>query len=95
MKTQNKDKIKKAKELMFLIEKRKEIEKEEQDLKNYFKDEIQSGVLEAGNIVIMVEEKQRVSLDKEALEIDLGDKVKKYERITVFKQVNVKEIKAG
>lgn len=90
--TQSKEKIEKAQELLSLIEKRKEIEDREADLKNYFKHEIGAGgVLEAGNVIILIEKKERSSLDKKAMEIALGrDVVHKFEKVTEYQQVTVK-----
>lgn len=92
MRTQSKEKITKAKRLAKLIEDRKAIEKEEAELKKYFKGEIEGGVLEAGDVVITIEVKSRESLDREALEAELGSKLKKYIKVTEYEQVNVKEV---
>lgn len=89
MKTTSKDKIKKAQRLAEIIELRKAIEKEETELKGFFKDEIEGGVLEAGAVIINIEEKTRESLDREGLEKELGAKLQKFIKVTQYKQVNV------
>lgn len=90
MKTKSKEKIEKAEKLAAVIQKRKNIELMEDYLKDYFKDDIGEGVLEAGAIVIMVEQKQRVTLDRDALIKTFGEeKIKQFEKITEYKQVNV------
>jgi hypothetical protein len=89
MKTTSKDKIKKAQRLAEVIELRKQIEKEESELKGFFKDEITDGVLEAGAVIIQIEQKTRESLDREGLEKELGAKLIKFVKVTEYKQVSV------
>jgi vacuolar-type H+-ATPase subunit I/STV1 len=91
MKTQAKEKIEKAQELFNLISEMKILEERSKALKEYFKDAIESGVLEAGNVIIVVEDRQRTNIDKKLLEKDLGD-ISKYETVTEFKQVSVKKV---
>lgn len=95
MKTSSKEKIEKARRLFNLIHKRRKIEIEEAELKSYFKAEITYGCLEAGDIVILIEKKSRTSLDQKALAADLGEDLKKYERVTEFEQVTVEAKQEG
>lgn len=89
--TQSKEKITKADRLLTLITTRREIEKEESELKEYFKHEIKDGVLEAGSVVITIENKSRESLDKKLLEQQMGAEfVKTFMLVTEFQQVDVK-----
>lgn len=90
--TQSKEKIEKAKELLSLIVARRDMEKKEAELKDYFKAEITDGVLEAGKVIITLETKTRTSLDKKAMEEALGkDTVARFEKMTQYQQVNVQE----
>lgn len=90
MKTTSKEKIAKARELKVIIEKRRELEKLESQLKDFFKEEITDGVLIAEEIVITIEEKERSSYDGKALKVELGDKHDEFVKVTKYKQVNVK-----
>lgn len=92
MKTVSKTKIEKAERLAALIEMRKEIEKEEKLLKDFFKTELEiSNVIEAGNVVIMKKDCKRTGLDKELLVQDLGD-ISKYETVTEYVQIDVRKV---
>ena len=92
MKTLSKTKIEKAKRLADLNKQAKDIEKESKELKEFFKAEIQEGVLEAGDIAIVVSKKQRTSLDKDALIIEFGEaKIKRFELVTEYLQVDIKK----
>lgn len=93
MKTVAKEKIEKAERLSELIELRKEIEREEKILKDFFKSEIDvSSFLEAGNVIISLEQCKRTGIDKNLLIEKLGDKYKQFETVTEYQQVNVKRI---
>lgn len=93
MKTVSKDKIEKAERLAALIEMRKEIEKEEKALKDFFKTEIDvSSFLEAGNVLITIEQCQRAGIDKNLLIAELGSGYKKFETVTEYQQVTVKKV---
>jgi hypothetical protein len=89
VKTQSKEKIEKAARLHALIQARLQFEKEEAELKDFFKEDIKDGVLEAGEITIIVETKNRTTLDRKKLLVELGD-LEKFESQTQFKQVTVK-----
>jgi len=91
--TQSKEKIEKASRLFALIQSRLQMEKEEKELKEYFKGEITDGVLDAGSIVITIQSKSRTSLDRDGLEKKLGDELKLFEKITEYEQVSVMEKK--
>jgi predicted protein tyrosine phosphatase len=91
MKTQSKDKIEKADRLFAIIQMRLQLEKEEAELKDYFKAEITDGLLEAGDIVMTLETKTRTSLDKKSLEAEMGAEfVKQFEKVSEYQQLNVK-----
>lgn len=91
MRTHNKEKIDKAGLLFSLIQMRLKLEKEEQELKEYFKAEIKDGFLECGEYLIVVEKKSRINLDRSALAAVLGPDISDYERIKEFYQVTVKK----
>lgn len=91
MKTQSKEKIEKAERLHALIQARLEIEKEEAELKEFFKADIKDGLLEAGSVIITLETKERTSLDKKSLIEQMGaDFVKNFEKVSEYIQINVK-----
>lgn len=94
MKTNNKTKVELAEELLALITDRLNKLKREEELKLYFKNKIGAGKsLEAGNVLIFVEEKERATLNKEKLEAVLGaEKLALYLDRKKFTQVNVKQI---
>jgi hypothetical protein len=95
MQTVSKDKLKKAARLMELVQTRREIEKEETELKDYFRDTIRDGVLEAGSIIILVETKRRETLDRDALKTALGERLNEFVRVTEYEQVICKDRKAA
>lgn len=95
MKTQSKQKIELAQELLSVIEQRKALEKRESELKTYFKDELgnKPDLLEAGNVVIMLIEKARTSLDKEGLTNKFGIAViSEFEKTTTYLETQVKKV---
>lgn len=94
MKTKNKDKISKANELLKLVSSRKQNEKRESELKEYFKNEIKDGVLECGNVTIIILDAKKSSLDRKGLEQEFGlEAVKAFEKITEYKKVEVRGVK--
>lgn len=84
--------LEKAITLMRVIDERKSIEKEEKELKEFFKSylsqEGEAAVL-AGNVLIIISEKERASLDTDLMKTD-GIDLKKYEKKTKYQQVDVK-----
>lgn len=92
MKTQAKEKILKAKELVEIIEIRKILEKRETELKEWAKHEAVDGVLQAGDVVILVELRTRSQIDREKLIEQLGHaRAREFETVTQYKQVTVKK----
>lgn len=84
--------ILKAQELFNLIEARKEIEKKERELKDYFK-AMGEVAIKANDILITLTEKERTNLDKLALTAFLGpDKIHEFETVTEYVQVDVKRV---
>jgi len=84
--------IQKAQELFDLIEARKEIEKKERELKDYFK-AMGEVAIKANDILITLTEKERTNLDKLALTAFLGpDKIHEFETVTEYVQVDVKKV---
>lgn len=89
MTTTNKESIKNATALLDIIEQRKELEKKEKELKDYFKLLTPEGIIEAGKIVVMIKLKSRTGLDRSALVKELGDKIHDFEVTTEYKEVTV------
>jgi hypothetical protein len=89
MKTQSKDLISKANELYQVIQQRKALEKAESELKDFFKEKITDGVLDAGAVKILIQKRERTTLDAKALEKELGPKLEKFQRVTEYTQMTV------
>jgi len=80
-----------ANRLMEINSLRKQLEKEETELKNMFKS---SGVssFETNAAIILVSEKSRESLDRVSLEVKLGSEaIKEFVKTTTYLQVDVKK----
>jgi hypothetical protein len=90
MKTMNKY-ADKAQRLFELVEFRKQIEKEEKEIKELFKTEAgDEPFLKVGGYMIVISTKSRTSLDRKALAVELGDKLELFENVTEYKQVDIK-----
>ncbi|NIQ15679.1 MAG: hypothetical protein GTO02_15150 [Candidatus Dadabacteria bacterium] len=89
--TIRKSTICKAQRLAEIIVERRKLEKEEKELKDFFKREIGDNEgLKAGNVQIIRQEKSRTDLDKNALKDKLGnDFLKGFEKVTQYFQLNV------
>ncbi len=83
--------IEKANELFELIEARKEIERKERELKDYFK-AMGEAAIKANDILITLTEKERTNLDRKALQAFMGDKLVEFETTTEYVQVDVKRV---
>lgn len=79
---------KKAAQLYILIEDRKRKEKEETQLKDFFKQHYPNGLV-VGEYIITNKKCTRTNLDKKQLSLDLGDKLKEYESISEYTQLEV------
>jgi Tfp pilus assembly protein PilV len=80
-----------ANRLMEINSMRKQLEREETELKNMFKS---SGIssFETDMAIILVSEKSRESLDRAALEVKLGSEVvQEFVKTTTYLQVDVKK----
>lgn len=90
-KTISQEKIEKAERFMTVKQARLALEKEEAELKEYFKHEIKDGVLEAGSLVITIENKSRETLDKKSLEQEMGmEFVRQFMKTIEYQQVEIK-----
>lgn len=90
MRTTSKDKISKAEALLAIVEQRKELERKEAELKAYFKDELSNGVIEAGNVIIIIEQCTRTTIDRAKLELKIGaEMLKEFEKTTEYSQLKV------
>jgi len=92
--TTSKKKIDQAKALIRFIQARKEAEKVEKELKSYWKIELKTdGAINAGGILITVEDCTRSSIDTKTLAAEMGAEfVKKYTKITEFQKVSAKAV---
>lgn len=90
--TVKKEILEKAIQLMQVIDRRRAFEKEEKELKDFFKayleEEGEASVL-AGKVLIVLTEKERSGIDQEMMKAD-GIELKKYETKTKYKQMDVK-----
>lgn len=93
--TKSKEKIEKARELLKLVELRKSVEKAESELKEYFKLEATDGVIEADDVLVVIKKQSRVTLDRDALTAELGDKIKRFEKSTEYSMVLVSRKQAA
>lgn len=88
-----------ANELLEVIERRKALERKEQELKNYFKTHLSSlniDTVNVGGVLISLVNKSRSSLDRNALEVAFGSEViSRYEKVTSYIQVDVKQANAS
>lgn len=94
MKTQSVEKIKLAEELADILKQKSNLEKRENELKAYFKNELENkpGVLEAGNVMIIVDQKNRSGLDRTALETKFSvDVIRLFEKTTQFLTISVRK----
>jgi predicted phage-related endonuclease len=93
--TKSDEKTKKALRLYELIELRKVMEKEEKELKDYFKTVIgKENGLSAGPVLIVLMDMERTGVDKKLLTAEVGPEVvAKCSRVTHYKKFEVK--KAG
>ncbi len=80
-----------AKTLFSLIEKRREIEAKEKELKEFFKGHLdgQDGVLKAGDFLVTIETKERKDLDRAALKDHLGDRFGEFQKIGTYQTVAI------
>jgi hypothetical protein len=81
-----------ANELGSLIESRKQIEKQEEELKKIFKTQLGVGeVFETDRFTIVLSEKSRSSIDKDSLMAEFGSNfVDKHTKETKYIQLDVK-----
>lgn len=90
--TVKKEILEKAIELMQIIDRRRELDKQEKAIKDFFKaycEQEGETALLAGQILIIISEKERTTVDMEKMKAD-GIELKKYERVTKYKQMDVK-----
>lgn len=92
MKTIAKEKVQLAERLLKVIETRKELEKEEKALKDEVKELMgDEKLLEAGPVLILLDDRQRTDLDKKRMIQDLGmDLIKQYETLSSFQIMTVR-----
>lgn len=91
--TKSNENIKLAIELFELQESHRAIEKRLEELKSHFKTVIgnESGI-NAGNILILLDDCTRTSLDRKSLEKEIGSEVvKRHEKVTHFKKFVIKK----
>lgn len=91
MKTISIEKTQKASRLFQLIAARLSIEKEEKDLKDFFK-ALNCPAIETDSLLVLIENKSRRTLDRAKVLDLVGDRIKYLETETQYTQVTVKEI---
>ena len=84
-----------AKQLDEIIRERKELEKKEKTLKEFFKAEIgDSGAATCGDILITLEDRTRESVDKKSIEADMGSEwLEQYLKTSSYQMVTVKNLR--
>lgn len=94
MKTQSKELIKLVNQLAVVIETRKEIENREKKLKGAIRVAMGDNLLlEAGEHCVLVELRNRSSLDKDALMHDMGnDFIQKYSKWSAYETMSVRPV---
>ena len=91
MKTSNCKKVHMYEELLEIVENIRRLKAREEEIKTIAKNDIGVGLLETDNVIVLIEERTRTSLDRAALEKHLGvEHVREFEKETTFLQVNVK-----
>ena len=90
-----KAKVEMAKQLAEIIQERKDLEKKEKTLKEFFKAEIgDSGAANVGDILITLEDRSRESVDKKSIEADMGREwLEQYLKTSSYQMVSVKNLK--
>lgn len=93
MKTVAKENVEIAQKLFNTIEARKQLEKAEKELKDRVKELMGTEkMLDAGNILILLDDRERTDLDKKRMTLDLGlDLIKQYETKSSFQIMTVRE----
>jgi hypothetical protein len=92
MKTKSQEIITKAKELLDTIRMRRDLEKKEAALKDFFKEKNTDGFIDADGVLVTFTSKTRTSLDRKALEAHFSkEAIEKFEVTTEYTQVDVKE----
>jgi hypothetical protein len=92
MKTKSQELITKAKDLLNTIRTRRELEKKESELKEFFKTKNTDGFIDADGVLVTFTDKKRTSLDRKALEAKFGkDVIAQFEVTTEYTQIDVKE----
>lgn len=83
--------ISNAKELFKTIEKRRELEAQEKELKEFFKNHLdgEDGVLKAGGYLVTIETKPKVELDRKALKEHLGAKFEEFTKHGSYQTVQI------
>jgi len=92
--TKSEEKIQKAIELYEVQEARRALDKQEESLKKYFKELIgEENGINAGPVLILLEDCQRTSLDKKSLEAEFGaETISRHEKVTAFKKFVIKKV---
>lgn len=89
--TVKKETVEKAFNLLKVIEARKQLEKQEKELKDFFKEEL-SGLnsMLAGEILITIADRTRTDIDRKLLVSELGDEAKRFEKTMTYQVMDVK-----
>ena len=82
------------KELVKVIKEKKKLELREKFLKQYFKDQMKGHDLaKVDTFLITLTDKIKNTIDREKLALELGKRIKQFQKPTKYKQFDIKEIK--
>ena len=91
MKTNSEKSIQLVKLYYLTCQKRKELEKLESQTKELIREVMgEDATLIAGDYVVIREVRTRTDLDKKALEIELGSKLKEFQKVSQYETMTVK-----
>ncbi len=86
--------VAKARELLELTTQRKELEKREKQLKEYFRETLGPGSFDLSGLVVQVTPRARTNLDLEGVRRFLGEvTVKQFEKTVSYTEVSVAAMK--
>ena len=80
-----------ARQLFEIIAMRKELEKKEKDLKDYFRQKLMlTDACNVGEYVVTSSERERTDIDRDGLKLLLGESLRAYEKKTKYSIIDVK-----
>lgn len=91
----SKSESKKAERLLEIVTLKKNLQEEEMELKAHFKEKIVEGELVVGSVRIIVKERVRTNLDRQALKRELGKEYKRFLLKSSYQELTVKRTKGA